>query len=237
MDEYRRCGGRDPTIGSSHFYDERHSVASNELNLDQLGEIELLTKGGEQAVAELFSKYREPLLRMVDFRLDRRLYGRVDSTDVLQESYLEVARRIAEYLKEPAVSFFVWARQITWQNLLMTHRRHLGAQKRNAAQEIPLHGRANLNATSLSLAAQLVAHMTSPSQAAMREERLVQLRAALESMDEIDREVLALRHFEHLSNNEVAEILSLQKTAASNRYIRALKRLKEILDKVMGDEF
>ncbi len=197
---------------------------------EQREELQLLSEGGEQAVADLFSKYRDPLLRMVDFRLDRRLYGRVDSVDVLQEAYLEVARRISDYLDQPAVPFFIWARQITWQTLLMTHRRHLGAQRRNAEQEVSLNQGGQVNATSISLAAHLVAHLTSPSQAAIREERLAQLRQALDSMDEIDREVLALRHFEHLSNNEVAHVLGLQKTAASNRYVRALKRLKEILE-------
>ncbi len=211
-------------------------MSSSELNPQHVEEIEFLRQGGEQAVAELFSKYQEPLGRMVDFRLDRRLYGRIDAADVLQESYIEISRRVHEFLDNATVSFFVWARQITWQNVLMTHRRHLGAQKRDAAQEVSLNARANPNATSLSLAAQLVAHMTSPSQAAVREERLTQLRKALDSMDEVDQEVLALRHFEHLSNNEVAQILGLQKTAASNRYVRALKRLKEILDNVMPND-
>lgn len=200
----------------------------------QADELTYLRTGGQDALADLFSKYRNQLERMVEFRLDRRLYGRVDAADVLQEAYLEVARRIGEYLDNPSVSFFVWIRQITWQVLLMTHRRHLGAQMRDAGREVALGGGAYTGATSLSIAAQLVAHLTSPSQAAIRQERLERLRAALETMDEIDREVLALRHFEQLSNNEVAEILGLQKTAASNRYVRALKRLKEILDSVPG---
>ena len=193
-------------------------------------EIALLRKGGEQALVDVFSKYRQQLLKMVDFRLDRRLYGRVDSVDVLQDAYLEIARRIDDFLDKPTVSFFVWARQITWQTLLMTHRRHLGVQKRSVGQEVRLNRAANVNATSVSLAAHLVAHMTSPSQAAIREERYAQLHDALDEMDEIDREVLALRHFEHLSNNEVAQVLGIQKTTASNRYIRALKRLKELLE-------
>lgn len=192
-------------------------------------ELDRLKGGGEQAVAELFSKYRDRLERMVSFRLDRRLYGRLDADDVLQEAYLEIARRIGDYLKDPYASFFVWARQITWQTLLMAHRRHLGVQKRDAGLEVALHRRGAGDATSMSLAAHLVAHLTSPSQAVMREERYAQLRQALQKMDEIDREVLALRHFEHLGNNEVAEVLGIQPKAASNRYIRALKRLQEIV--------
>lgn len=199
-------------------------------------EIALLRAAGERGVADLFSKYRDQLQRMVQFRLDRRLYGRVDAADILQEAYLEVARRVDEFLKDPKVSFFVWARQITWQTLLMTHRAHLDVKKRNAAQEVGLHWSAHSGATSVSLASMLAGNMTSPSQAAMRDERVAQLRTALDTMDPIDREVLALRHFEHLTNKEVAEVLQIQKTAASNRYVRALERLREIMNEVMNHD-
>ena len=193
-------------------------------------EIDLLTSGDENKIAEVFSQYEEKLQRMVRFRLDRRLYGRVDTADVMQDVWMEASRRIEDYTSNPAVPFFIWVRQIAWQLIIDLHRRHLGAQKRNVSQEVSL-AKSGVG-TSISIAAQLVGDLTSPSQAAIREERLVQLREALESMDEIDREVLALRHFEELSNNEVAEVLGLQKTAASNRYVRALKRLKSILEDV-----
>ncbi len=193
-------------------------------------EIDLLTSGDENKVAEVFSHYEEKLQRMVRFRLDRRLYGRIDTADVMQDVWMEASRRITDYTSNPAVPFFIWLRQLAWQIIIDLHRRHLGAQKRNVSQEISL---AKSGAgTSISIAAQLMGNLTSPSQAVIREERLVRLREALESMDEIDREVLALRHFEELSNNEVAEVLGLQKTAASNRYVRALKRLKTILEDV-----
>ena len=211
------------------------AVNSDDSSTTENDEIASLRGGGEQAVADLFSKYRPQLERMVEFRLDRRVYGRVDSADILQEAYLEVARRIDDYLKQPQVSFFVWARQITWQTLLTTHRLNFQVQKRDATQEVSLHGVARGNATSVSLASMLAGNMTSPSHAAIRDERTVQLRNALDTMDEMDREVLALRHFEHLTNKEVAEVLGIQKTAASNRYVRALERLREILDEVMGD--
>lgn len=199
------------------------------------GELELLRTGGSEAVAELFSRYRDRLGRMVRFRMDSRLSGRVDPEDILQEAYLEVARRVQGYVDQPSVPLFVWLRQITWQILVDTHRRHLVAKARNINAEVnrmpPAAG-----LTSVSLAARLVGGLTSPSQAILREERLVQVRSALEEMDEIDREVLALRHFEQLTNNEVADVLGIQKAAASNRYVRALARLKQILDKVMSDE-
>ena len=197
-------------------------------------EIERLRDGGSQAVADLYSQYRPQLERMVDFRMDRRLYGRVDAGDILQDSYIEISRRVDSFLEDPVVSFFVWARQITWQTLMMSHRTHLGVQKRDARQEVQLHGVGIGQGTSVSLASRLVGDVTSPSQGAMRDEQTQQLREALDSMDAIDREVLALRHFEQLSNKEVAEVLSLGKTAASNRYVRALERLKVIMDETFG---
>lgn len=194
-------------------------------------EIELLRSGGSDQFAEVFSRYEDRLQRMIRFRLDRRLYGRVDSGDVLQEVWLDASKRVAEYVANPAVPVFIWLRQIAWQTIIDLQRRHLGAQKRSVANEVALAGGGRSQEdTSLSIAARLAGDLTSPSQAAMRDERMQQLRQALEEMDEIDREVLALRHFEELGNNEVAEILGLQKTAASNRYVRALKRLKEVLE-------
>ncbi len=192
-------------------------------------ELVVLRLGGQQSLADLFSKYRSRLERMVEFRLDPRLLGRVDPADVVQEAYLEVARRIDVFLAAPSVTLFVWLRQITWQTLLNIHRRHLG-QKRNAGQDISLHGAERGQSASCELVQQLAGSLTSPSQAAIRNERMTLLRQAIGSMDPMDREILALRHFEQLSNIEVAEILGIKKTAASNRYVRALKRLRVCLD-------
>jgi RNA polymerase sigma-70 factor (ECF subfamily) len=193
-------------------------------------EIELLRQGGADQFAVVFSRYQDRLQRMIRFRLDRRLYGRVDSADVLQEVWLDASKRVAEYVSNPIVPVFIWLRQIAWQTIIDLHRRHLGAQKRSVANEVAFGRGGGQEDTSLSIAARLAGDLTSPSQAAMRDERMQQLRQALAEMDEIDREVLALRHFEELGNNEVAEILGIQKTAASNRYVRALKRLKEVLE-------
>jgi RNA polymerase sigma-70 factor (ECF subfamily) len=186
--------------------------------------------GGESALAGRFADHRERLERLVDFRLDRRLRSRVDPADILQEAYLELARRHQDYLNSPQVSFYVWARQITLQTLIDVQRRHFG-QKRSPQQEVRL----DLNpaeGTSDSIAQVLSAQLTSPSGVAIRAEEIQQLHAALASMDEIDREVLALRHFEQLGNSEVAEALGLSTTAASNRYIRAMTRLGEIMQRI-----
>ena len=186
-------------------------------------------EGREEALASQFSRYEDRLLRMVVFRLDPRLQGRIDPSDVLQETYLNAAKRLDGYLENPAAPVFVWLRGIAEQTMIDVHRRHLGAKARNASLEISLHRTGRGLATSVSLAAQLVADITSPSQAAVREEMLAELQDAFEVMDPIDREVLALRHFEGLTNVEVAEVLGLRATAASNRYIRALRRLKSVL--------
>jgi len=193
-----------------------------------------LAAGDQQALAELFARYRDRLRRMVKLRLDRRLQGRIDASDVLQEAYLDVARRAAEYAANPTMPFFLWVRLLTGQRLLMVHRRHLGAQMRDAGQEVSLYHGALPQASSVSLAAQLLGRMTSPSLAAVRAEMQLKLQEALNGMDPIDREVLTLRHFEELSNGETAAVLGLQKAAASNRYVRALKRLKEVLSSIPG---
>ncbi|MGZ0172350.1 MAG: sigma-70 family RNA polymerase sigma factor [Planctomycetales bacterium] len=189
--------------------------------------VEKLIAGGDAAVAELFSEFQPRLERMVEFRLDRRLRGRVDSLDIIQEAYIEIARRIGDYTSKPTVAFYVWVRQITWQTLVSVHRRHLG-QNRHPGMEVRLN-RKNPNETTFSIAEALVGQLTSPSGAARRQEDYDQLREALSTMDETDREVLALRHFEQLGNNEVAEVLGIARTAASNRYVRAIKRLGDVL--------
>ena len=193
-------------------------------------ELQRLKAGGEIELAGLFSEHRDRLERLVGFRLDQRLRSRVDSGDILQEAYIEIARRYRDYLTAPEVSFYVWARQITLQTLIDVQRRHFG-QKRSPQQEVRLE-RTPSDGTSDSIALVLSAQLMSPSGVAIRAEEIQQLHAALASMDETDREVLAMRHFEHLGNSEVAEALGLSTTAASNRYVRAMTRLGEIMQRI-----
>lgn len=190
--------------------------------------------GDATALATLFTSFRDRLERMVALRLDRRLTGRVDPSDVIQEAYLEVHKRFAEYARDSSVPFFLWLRLVTGQKLTDCHRHHLGAKMRDAGQEVSLYRGAMPQASSVSLAAQLLGKLTSASQAAVRAEHKLHVQEALNSMEPLDREVLVLRHFEHLSNDETALALGLRKSAASQRYIRALRRLKEILSAVPG---
>ncbi len=190
--------------------------------------------GDERALAELFSSHRDRLWRMVQARLDRRLRGRVDPDDILQEAYLDATRRIAHFPGEGGMSSFLWLRLIVGQTLVDVHRRHLDARMRDAGRDVSIARGGAPGASSVSLAGQLVAHLTSPSRAAMRSEMEAQLGRAIDSLDPIDREVLVLRHFEELTNSEVAEVLGLQQKAASIRYVRAAARLKAILVKFPG---
>ena len=189
---------------------------------------------GDQELADLFGRHRDQLRRMVALRMDRRLQGRIDPSDVLQDAYMEASARFPEYRRQPSMPPLVWLRFITAQRLLILHRHHIGVQARDAGREISLYRGALPEATSESLAAQLLGKFSSPSQAAVRAELQVRLQEALNSMDSMDREVLALRHFEQLSNAETAQVLGIQESAASNRYVRALKRLREVLSGMPG---
>lgn len=187
---------------------------------------------GQAVLGEVFEDFSDRLLRMIEFRLDRRLSGRVEPEDVLQEAYIETSRRLDDFLSRPDVSFYVWVRQITWQCLIAVQRRHFG-EKRSPRKEVRYGaGGGGQSQATFSIARRLVGQMTSPSRVAMREEQIQSLRLALDGMDDMDREVLALRHFEHMTNTEVAETLNLSPSAASNRHVRALARLGEILSQM-----
>jgi RNA polymerase sigma-70 factor (ECF subfamily) len=190
--------------------------------------------GDLAALNELFARHRERLRRMVQLRLDWRLQGRVDASDVIQDAYLEAVRRLDEYLRDPAMSLFVWLRFLVGERLLIVHRQHLGAQMRDARREVSLYRAALPEASSAALAAQLLGKQTSPSDAAVRAERLLRIQEAVNRLGPLDREVLSLRHFEQLSRAETAEMLGIKEPAAAKRYIRALKRLKDILSDMPG---
>ena len=193
-------------------------------------------EGGSDALGELILRYSGRLRAMVDLRLDRRLAGRVDASDVLQETFLDAARAFAEYREQPDRSFYVWLRCIAERRLVDIHRQHLGVQARDPRREVSLSGWPSADATSAAIAARILGSVPSPSEAAVGAERAARLAAALDTMDRIDKEVLALRHFEQLSNAEAAQVLRIGESAASKRHLRALERLKEALKSVRGDD-
>jgi RNA polymerase sigma-70 factor (ECF subfamily) len=191
-------------------------------------------EGDQEAFRQLFSRYRDRLKRMVHLRLSRRLSGRVDDSDVVQEAFLEISQKLPEYVREPQLPLFLWLRHMTGLKLAEIHRRHLGTQLRGADREVSLHRGGLPEADSASLAAQLLGKLTTPSQAAIKAEQRIYVQEALNSMDPIDREVLALKHFEQLSTSEIAQVLGLSKAGAGSRYLRAIKRLRDILERIPG---
>ncbi len=198
------------------------------------GELDLtsssLTKEARQErFADCFTAQRDRLRKMVDLRLDPRLKARVDTSDVLQDVYLEASKRLEEYVRKPPMSLFLWLRFLTGQKLHDLHRFHLRAQARDVRREVQLPILKPPDASTINMSAQLVAKVDTPSQAAIQEETRRRVQEGLERMDPDEREVLALRHFEGLSNVEAARVLEIEESAASKRYIRALERLKGIL--------
>ncbi len=155
--------------------------------------------------------------------------GRIDASDVIQEAFLEATQRYEDFSRQPEQSFYLWLRFLTLQQLLIAARRHLSTQARAAGREVDLEVAASPEISAVGLADVILDSVTSPSEAAARHERATKLQAALEAMEPLDREVLVLRHFEHMSNAEAAQALSIQPGTASQRYVRALKKLKDIL--------
>src|SRR5918911_803275 len=203
------------------------------------GTVDLLLRaraGEPQAVNEIFARYRERLRRMVEVRLDHRLQARVDASDVVQDAYVEVVTRLGEYLRDPRLPLFLWLRLVVGERLLKLHRHHLGTQMRDAGREVSLYRGALPQASSAALAAQLLGRHTSPTQAALRAERLLRLQEALNALDPVDREILSLRHFEELTAAEAARVLGIAESAAAKRYFRALMRLKQVLATMPGGQ-
>lgn len=191
-----------------------------------------LQEGDSRSIADVFMQFRPRLRRMVELRLDDRLRGRLDPSDVLQEAFIEYAQRVPEYASRTDMPFFLWVRMLTGQKLLEIHRRHIDTKARDVNREIHV-GRIP-NASTISLASKLLGRMATASSDARRSELKDQLHEVLNRMRLADREVLSLRHFEGLSNLEIAAVLGLSKAAASNRYVRALQRLKDELAKLSG---
>ncbi len=207
------------------------------MNTDTRSNEELLgaaRNGDEGALAVLVERHRDRLERMVRLRMDRRLQGRVDPADVVQDAYLTVRGKFPQYSADSALPFFLWLRLEVGQKLVDVHRFHLGTKMRDAGQEVSLHRGALPQVTSLSLAEHLLGKLTTASHAAMRVELKLRVQEALNSMDPNDREVLILRHFEELSNAEAAQVLGIKPSAAVNRYVRALKRLKDVFQGMPG---
>jgi len=189
-----------------------------------------LREGESEALGDLFSLCQDRLRQMVHFRLDSRLVRRIDVDDILQDAFIDARKRLPHFAKtEESASPYVWLRMVTLQTLQDVHRRHLGTQARDVSQEQQVASVSNDQTTLNSMAQLLVGQLTSPSQAIQRAEAIEQIQAALEQMSAMDQEILALRNFEELTNTEVCEVLGIEAGTASLRYIRALKRLQQVM--------
>jgi RNA polymerase sigma-70 factor, ECF subfamily len=201
---------------------------------------ELLLKaqdGDIDAVNRLLERHREALRRVVDMRLDRALQPRVDASDIVQDVLVEANRRLPDYLTSEAprkMPFRLWLRQMARDRVIDAHRRHRVAGRRSMDREQRIDAPLGGNSSAINLAAQLVDRELTPATAATRRELEVRFQAAIALLDEIDREVILMRHFEQLSNSEVAQALEISEPAAGMRYLRAVRRLRQSLDETGG---
>jgi RNA polymerase sigma-70 factor (ECF subfamily) len=186
-------------------------------------------RGDAAAVQQLLACYREPVRRMIGLRLDPAIAQRVDASDVVQEVLLEASRRLDAYLQDPKMPFHLWLRHLARDHLIDAHRRHGVAQRRRVDREQPLVPAAFADRSSLDLAARFIDQELTPASAAIRQEMERRLHAAIAELGDDDREIIVMRHFEQLSNQEVAADLHLTEAAASMRYLRALRRLRVLL--------
>jgi len=186
-------------------------------------------QGDEAALNQLLDRHRQALRRMIDMRLDARLAGRVDASDIVQDVLIEANRRLKEYLREPSMPFHLWLRHMARDRVIDAHRRHRVAAKRSVDREQPLAARGTGDRSTLDLIAQLENRELTPAAAATRKEMQARFAAAVELLDDDDREVILMRHFEQLSNQEVAQSLGLSQPAAGMRYLRAVRRLRAML--------
>ncbi len=188
-------------------------------------------RGGDDAAREnLLRQHREPLRRMISLRLDPAIAARLDASDVVQEVMLEANRRLDDYLKNPAMPFPLWLRHIAKDHIIDAHRRHRLAQRRGVDREQPMVPAALAGHSSAELAAQFMDHEKTPASAAIEHEMQRRIQLAIVNLEEADREVILMRHFEQMANQEVALALGLTEAAASMRYLRAVRRLREQLN-------
>src|SRR5579872_5188711 len=206
---------------------------------------ELLAGAGQgqpAAVNELLDRHREALRHMIQARMDQKLARRVDASDVVQDVLLEASQRLADYIRDPSLPFGLWLRQMAHDRIIDLHRRHRVARRRSLDREQQHRARAAGDKSSLELAAQLRDPELTPAAASLRKELHERFVEAIDGLEDEDREILLMRHFEQLTNSEAAEFLGLSQPAAGMRHLRALRRLREVLGEaadpsgVSGDE-
>ena len=186
--------------------------------------------GDADAVNKLLERHRGPIRRLVEMRLDRKVQRRVDVSDVVQDVMIEANGRLEKYLDDPAMAFHLWLRQIAWDRIIDTYRRHRVSAKRNMDREQPMTASGPADQSTMELAIQLCDPAMTPAAAATQREIAEKVESVIELLGDQDREIILMRHYEHLTNLEIAEVLGLNPPAASMRYLRAVRRLRELLE-------
>jgi RNA polymerase sigma-70 factor (ECF subfamily) len=186
--------------------------------------LERARTGERQAFEELFRRHRAFVRQVIDLRLDDRLRSRVDPSDIVQETQLEAFRKLADYLEREPMPFRLWLRSTAYERLQTARRHHLGAGRRSVERECPLP-----EGSSLCLAEHFLSRGSSPSHELSRRELADEVQKAMGGLSEADREILIMRNLEMLSNHEVAQVLQIAPATASQRYGRALLRLRQLL--------
>lgn len=198
--------------------------------------LDLAKIGDREATDRLLARHREALRRMIALRLDRRIQQRVDASDIVQDVLVDADRRLATYLLDPTMPFHLWLRQMAKDRLIDAHRRHHASAKRSVAREQPMVALGGMEESTVQLIGELSDHELTPAAAATMHELQVRFEGAIGELPEQDQEIVLMRHFEHLSNQEIAQALGLTEPAASMRYLRAMRRLRTLLGVNLSDE-
>lgn len=185
--------------------------------------------GDKSAMNRLMDRHRDAVRRMIQMRLDHAVARRVDASDVVQDVLMEASQRLNDYMQNPSMPFHLWLRQLAKDRIIDMHRRHRAAKRRSVDREQNLSGLGSDDQSAADLAALLKDAELTPAAAALRKEMEERFLVALDQLEENDREIVIMRHFEHLGNSEVAEALKLSAPAAGMRYLRAIRRLRELL--------
>jgi len=186
--------------------------------------------GDPTARNRLLERHRDALRRMVGLRMDRAIERRLDASDIVQDVLVEANRRLAEYLEAAKMPFHLWLRHLARDRMIDAHRRHRTAARRSVDREQPLAQPAMADQSAMDLAALVRDREMTPAAAATHHELERRFQAALETLDDMDREIILMRHFEQLSNQEAAQALELSEPAAGMRYLRAMRRLRVLLE-------
>jgi RNA polymerase sigma-70 factor (ECF subfamily) len=201
-------------------------MPSSDCDTDEL--VRRAAAGDETAVRGLLERHRERLARMVRTRMDPRVRGRIDPSDVVQETLAAASQKMTRYLSEQPLPFYPWLRQIAWEKLCHLHDRHLRAAKRSVLREHFFHPDIS-DESALELAERFIGQSSSPSAEALRHELRQRVRQALDALPEADREVLLLRYLEQLPSREIAIIMGVSEAAVNMRHMRSLQRMRKIL--------